>query len=120
MIPSRLNVASVVTLLIRRNGNPVNPVSWAPHELGAFLACASSDGKISVLIFEGAVPHPTAPLWTAPSPKSLTESFVQMMVSGVRTCSKPMLLGATLCPRHRQLELVHYWQCPVQAAHALH
>ena len=31
MIPSRLNAASVVTLLIRRNGNPVKSVSWAPH-----------------------------------------------------------------------------------------
>lgn len=29
----------------------VNSVSWAPHELGAILACASSDGKISVLTF---------------------------------------------------------------------
>ncbi|KAI6099059.1 WD40-repeat-containing domain protein [Pisolithus croceorrhizus] len=27
----------------------VNSISWAPHELGAILACASSDGKISVL-----------------------------------------------------------------------
>lgn len=33
----------------------VNSVSWAPHELGAILACASSDGKISVLTFKGAV-----------------------------------------------------------------
>ena len=33
----------------------VNSVSWAPHELGAILACASSDGKISVLSFKGAV-----------------------------------------------------------------
>ncbi|KAF8736959.1 hypothetical protein AX14_013689 [Amanita brunnescens Koide BX004] len=30
----------------------VNSVSWAPHELGAMLACASSDGKISVLTFK--------------------------------------------------------------------
>jgi len=30
----------------------VNSVSWAPHELGAILACASSDGKISVLTFK--------------------------------------------------------------------
>jgi hypothetical protein len=40
------------------NGNlpelrPVNSVSWAPYELGAILACASSDGKISVLTFKG-------------------------------------------------------------------
>ena len=31
---------------------PVNSVSWAPHELGAILACASSDGKLSVLTFK--------------------------------------------------------------------
>jgi protein transport protein SEC13 len=30
----------------------VNSVSWAPHELGAMLACASSDGKISVMTFK--------------------------------------------------------------------
>ncbi|KAG8983765.1 GTPase-activating protein S13 [Tulasnella sp. JGI-2019a] len=30
----------------------VNAVSWAPHELGPIVACASSDGKISVLTFQ--------------------------------------------------------------------
>ena len=82
-----------------------------PHELGAILACASSDGKIFIPFFKGVVPHPAALLWTAPSLQSLTESFVQMMVSGVwslRTCLMPMLLGATPCPGHRQLKLVHY------------
>ncbi|KAK7696505.1 GTPase-activating protein S13 [Cerrena zonata] len=34
------------------HGASVNSVSWAPHELGAILACASSDGKISVLTFK--------------------------------------------------------------------
>lgn len=29
----------------------VNSISWAPHELGSVLACASSDGNVSVLIF---------------------------------------------------------------------
>ncbi|KDN35578.1 WD40 repeat-like protein [Tilletiaria anomala UBC 951] len=29
----------------------VNSIAWAPHELGAILACASSDGNISVLSF---------------------------------------------------------------------
>jgi WD40 repeat protein len=29
----------------------VNSIAWSPHELGAFLACASSDGKVSVLEF---------------------------------------------------------------------
>lgn len=31
----------------------VNSISWAPYELGPILACASSDGKISVLKFNG-------------------------------------------------------------------
>lgn len=30
----------------------VNLLSWAPHESGCLLACASSDGSISVLEFE--------------------------------------------------------------------
>ena len=30
----------------------VNSVQWAPHEVGAVLACASSDGKVSVLEFK--------------------------------------------------------------------
>ena len=104
--------------LIQVIGNSVNSVSWAPHELGAILACASSDGKISVLTFKGVVLHPAVLLWTAPFLQSLTESNAQMMVSGVRTCSKPTLLGATPCLGHRQLELVHCWQCPAQAAPA--
>ncbi|GAA5835269.1 hypothetical protein JCM11251_006665 [Rhodosporidiobolus azoricus] len=29
----------------------VNAIAWAPHELGPILACASSDGKVSVLTF---------------------------------------------------------------------
>merc|ERR1711977_293721 len=29
----------------------VNAIAWAPHELGATLACASSDGRVSVLTF---------------------------------------------------------------------
>lgn len=30
----------------------VNSVAWAPYDLGPILACASSDGKISVLSFQ--------------------------------------------------------------------
>lgn len=33
------------------HGASVNSISWSPHELGPILACASSDGKISVLSF---------------------------------------------------------------------
>lgn len=29
----------------------VNALAWAPHELGATLACASTDGRVSVLTF---------------------------------------------------------------------
>ena len=29
----------------------MNAIAWAPHELGPILACASSDGKVSVLTF---------------------------------------------------------------------
>jgi len=31
----------------------VNSVAWAPEEFGPILACASSDGKVSVLTFKG-------------------------------------------------------------------
>jgi hypothetical protein len=44
----------------------VNSVLWAPHKLGAILACASSDGKISILSFKGAV---GSPLLTPPPKK---------------------------------------------------
>ena len=30
----------------------VNSISWAPHEFGLILACASSDGKVSVLEYK--------------------------------------------------------------------
>jgi len=30
----------------------VNSIAWSPPELGALLACASSDGKVSVLEFK--------------------------------------------------------------------
>ncbi|OCF31580.1 protein transporter SEC13 [Kwoniella heveanensis CBS 569] len=30
----------------------VNSIAWAPYELGPMLACASSDGKVSVLSFQ--------------------------------------------------------------------
>ena len=30
----------------------VNSIAWAPHDLGALLACASSDGKVSILEFK--------------------------------------------------------------------
>ena len=42
----------------------INSVSWAPHELGAILACASSDGTISVLTFKSTL----LPLFRPPQP----------------------------------------------------
>ncbi|KAL7424587.1 GTPase-activating protein S13 [Cryptotrichosporon argae] len=48
----------------------VNSISWAPYDLGPILACASSDGKISVLTFgdEGSI---DAPLFPAHAPSSV-------------------------------------------------
>jgi protein transport protein SEC13 len=34
------------------NHRVVNSIAWAPYELGAILACASSDGNVSVLQFK--------------------------------------------------------------------
>ena len=34
---------------INFNDCSVNSISWAPHEYGLILACASSDGKVSFL-----------------------------------------------------------------------
>lgn len=31
----------------------VNSIAWSPHELGLNLACGSSDGKISILTYQG-------------------------------------------------------------------
>ena len=40
----------------------VNIVSWSPHESGCLLACASSDGSVSVLEFkEGSWEHKIFP-----------------------------------------------------------
>ena len=30
----------------------MNSIAWAPQDLGALLACASSDGKVSILEFK--------------------------------------------------------------------
>ena len=30
----------------------MNIVAWAPHEAGCLLACASSDGRVSILEFQ--------------------------------------------------------------------
>ncbi|KAH9991701.1 hypothetical protein BJV77DRAFT_1159400 [Russula vinacea] len=70
-------------------------------------------------IFTSLAPSSPVPLRTARSLFSLSK----MMVSGVRslrTCLKPILSGATPCPGHWQLKLVHYWQCPAQVAPAWH
>lgn len=40
-------------IVVVKNFYIVNSVAWAPHELGAILACASSDGKISILEYKG-------------------------------------------------------------------
>lgn len=45
-----------VTTQLPLKAKPVNSISWAPQELGPILACASSDGKVSVLTFNGTLP----------------------------------------------------------------
>ena len=69
----------------------VNSVSWAPHELGAILACASSDGKISVLTFKSQYPSPD-------KLSSPTDLGPQTMVNGVQISSTVMRLDAMLYP----------------------
>lgn len=44
----------------------VNSVCWAPHELGPILACASSDGKLSVLTFKSALQPLQSPVESRP------------------------------------------------------
>ena len=69
---------------------PVNSVSWAPHELGAILACASSDGKVSVLTFKSLCYKFNFPI------KTITNFMdSQMMVNGMPTYSLHTLLAAT-------------------------
>jgi hypothetical protein len=67
----------------------VNSVSWAPHELGAILACASSDGKLSVLTFKG---NESSDLTTRHPQK---KTF-QMTVNGVQISSTGMPSAAML------------------------
>src|SRR5258706_5741241 len=50
--PPPVRVVFSTTALVRSVSFPVNSVAWAPHDLGAILACASSDGKVSVLTFK--------------------------------------------------------------------
>lgn len=69
----------------------VNSVSWAPHELGAILACASSDGKISVLTFKSQYPSPN-------TPSSPTDRGPQTTVNGELTSSTVTRLDAMLYP----------------------
>ena len=67
----------------------VNSVSWAPHELGAILACASSDGKISVLSFKSQYSFPN--ILT-----SSTDRSPQMTVNGELTFSTVTRLDVML------------------------
>ena len=50
--PLPVRVVFSTTAFVRSVPFPVNSVAWAPHDLGAILACASSDGKVSVLTFK--------------------------------------------------------------------
>jgi len=76
----------------------VNSLSWAPHELGAILACASSDGKISVLTFKSIVlKNLSIPFnWNF---------FFKMTVNGMPTSSLDMVLVAMPFHGHPHLSL---------------
>ncbi|KAI4145154.1 MAG: hypothetical protein L6R39_003923 [Caloplaca ligustica] len=67
----------------------VNIVSWAPHESGCLLACASSDGQVSVLEFhEGNWLHVIFP---AHGQGVNAVSWAPAMVPGSLVSSKPEL-----------------------------
>ncbi|KAL9614850.1 MAG: hypothetical protein Q9167_000683 [Letrouitia subvulpina] len=82
----------------------VNIVSWSPHESGCLLACASSDGSVSVLEFmEGSWKHQVFPAhgqgvnavsWApAVAPGSLVSSKPELGAVRSRTIKKlPVLL----------------------------
>jgi hypothetical protein len=75
----------------------VNSVSWAPHELGAILACASSDGKLSVLTFKSERQHLHLLVRS-----HLTPYITKMMDNGAPTSLTAMQLGVTRSPGLRQ------------------
>lgn len=67
----------------------VNIVSWSPHESGCLLACASSDGRVSVLEFnEGNWGHV---IFDAHGPGVNAVSWAPAMVPGSLVSSKPEL-----------------------------
>lgn len=67
----------------------VNIVSWSPHESGCLLACASSDGQVSVLEFnEGNWLHVIFP---AHGQGVNAVSWAPAMVPGSLVSSKPEL-----------------------------
>lgn len=49
---SRRGHQPIVTRYPTHTSPPVNSIAWAPYDLGPILACASSDGKISVINFQ--------------------------------------------------------------------
>lgn len=67
----------------------VNIVSWSPHESGCLLACASSDGRVSVLEFnEGNWGHV---MFDAHGAGVNAVSWAPAMVPGSLVSSKPEL-----------------------------
>ena len=76
----------------------VNSLAWAPHELGAILACASSDGKVSVLSFNSKLSLP------------LSHSICSFRITAsdlFNTCTRVFFIferhSLTLIPRRRSL-----------------
>ena len=84
--------SSPTTTLVRSFSSPVNSVAWAPHDLGAILACASSDGKVSVLTFKSM--HRSL---SRNYPIS-ADGYQQMMAPGTPRSSSPMQQAQTPSP----------------------
>ena len=80
----------------------VNSVSWAPHELGAILVCASSDGKLSVLTFKSGRQY-----LHYSSDLVYILNFQKTMASGVPTFSMATQSVVTRYPGRPQPNLDH-------------
>lgn len=76
----------------------VNIVAWSPHDLGAHLACASSDGQISVLSFsDSPAPAPTPQQQASAMPPGWENTIFQAHDLGCNSVSwAPSLLPGAL------------------------
>ena len=109
---SGMLAASYLSTTSATDTSTVNSIAWAPYDLGPILACASSDGKISVLSFQ-------SELFAIRSLESLADDH-QTMVQPMPPSSLPTepgqmpSLGLPLCFPYPQANLAHHLK-PVQA-----